>query len=253
MIERVQTGVYGLDELIEGGFPKGRTILVSGGTGAGKTIFGMQYLYRGAVEYGEPGVFVTLDERPELIRQDMTRFNWDIPKLEKKNMIAILDASSARAGFPSEEKYRIPDTSLDVDRLLLRIMQVVDEIGAKRLVLDSVAGLSAHIDSIHEIRRTILKVNYMLMRTDVTAVITSEVPEQGFTAGPMQFSKYGVEEYVADGVIVLHYLGFGTSDTRTLYIRKMRGTRHAEEILPMHITQKGIVVRKPEEPGERIY
>jgi len=250
MIERVPTGIYGLDELIEGGFPKGRTILVSGGTGAGKTIFGMQYLYRGAVDYGEPGVFVTLDEKPSLIRQDMSRFGWDIEKLEKKNMLAILDASSARAGFPSEERYRIPDTTLDIDKLLLKIMQVADQLKAKRLVIDSVAGLSAHIDTEAEVRRTILKVNYMLMRTDTTAIITSEVAEQGFGSGPMRFSKYGVEEYVADGVMVLHYLGFGTADARTLYVRKMRGTRHVEDVLPMHITQKGIMVSRPQEMGK---
>jgi len=247
MIERIPTGIYGFDDLVEGGFPQGRTVLVSGGPGAGKTIFGMQYLYRGAMEFNEPGVFVTLDERPELIRQDMSRFGWDLSKVEKKGTLALIDASSARAGFPSEERFKIPETTLDVDRLLLRIMQVSDQIGAKRLVIDSVVGLAAHMDNVSEIRRTILKINYMLMRSNLTALITSEIPEQGLGSGPTQFSKFGVEEYVSDGVITLHYLGMGAADTRTLFIRKMRGTKHEEDILPMHITPKGIVVSKPDD------
>ncbi|MEM0372496.1 MAG: ATPase domain-containing protein, partial [archaeon] len=128
-IDRVKTGVYGLDELLEGGFPRGRTILVSGACGSGKTIMAMQYAYRGAAEYKEPAVFVTLDEKPVFIRQDMMRFGWDLSKLEKQGKLAIVDASSARVGFPSEEKYALPQMGVDIDRLLLKVMQVSDQIG----------------------------------------------------------------------------------------------------------------------------
>lgn len=244
---RVKSGVYGLDELIEGGLPKGRTILVSGGTGTGKTIFSMQFIYRGAAEFNEPGIFVSLDERPAMIRQDMNRFGWDIESLEKKNKMAMVDVSSAKVGFPSEEKYTLPQMGVDVDRLLLKIMQITDQMGAKRVAIDSLAGLGLRVDSDTEIRKAVLKINYMLAKSKATIVLTSEIPEQAFGAGPMLFSKYGVEEYIADGVVVLHYLGIGTETNRSMFIRKMRGTKHVEDILPMEITDKGIVVRRPEE------
>lgn len=244
---RAKTGIYGLDELIEGGFPPGRTILVTGACGTGKTIFAMQYIYRGAADFDEPGVFVTLDERPEMIRQDMLRFGWDIKKMEAKGKMALVDAAAAKIGYPSEEKFTLPQAGIDMDRLILRIMQIADQIGAKRLVLDSIAGLGLHIDNENEIRKAILKINYMFTKSNATTVLTSEVPEQSFGAGPMAFSKYGVEEYTADGVIVLHYLGIGTESNRSMFIRKMRGTKHIEDILPMEITPKGMVVKRPEE------
>jgi KaiC/GvpD/RAD55 family RecA-like ATPase len=244
---RTATGIYGLDDMIEGGFPTGRTILLSGGCGTGKSIFAMQYIYRGAVEYNEPGVFVTLDERPEMIRKDMSRFGWDLAKLEAKGKMALVDAAAAKIGYPSEERFTLPQAGIDIDRLILRVMQIVDQIGAKRIVIDSIAGLGLHIESDTEIRKAILKINYMLTKSEATTILTSEVAEQSFGAGPMNFSKYGVEEYTADGVIVLHYLGIGTESNRSLFIRKMRGTKHIEDILPMEISQKGIIVKKPEE------
>ena len=245
--ERVSSGIYGLDTLIEGGFPKNRNILVSGACGTGKTIFVMQYLCRGATEYGDKGVYVTLDERPDHVRQDMLRFGWDLQKLENQGMIAIIDASAAKIGAPSEEKYALPQVGIDVDRLLIRVIQICEQIGATRLVIDSVAGLGMRIGSEEEVRKTILKINTLLSTAKVSAVITSEIPEQAFGSGPMQFSKYGVEEYVADGVIILHYLGIGAESNRSLFVRKMRGTKHVEDILPMEITKKGLVVKKPEE------
>jgi KaiC/GvpD/RAD55 family RecA-like ATPase len=207
----------------------------------------MQYAYRGAMEYKEPTVYVTLDERPNMIRQDMLRFGWDIAKAEKQGKLAIVDASSARVGFPSDEKYTLPQMGVDIDRLLLKVMQVSDQIGAKRAVIDGVAGLGMHIDSENEVRKVILKINYMLTKSDITTVITSEVDEQAMGAGPMKFSKYGVEEYVADGVIMLHYLPIGATSNRTLFIRKMRGTKHGEDMLPMEMSTKGLVVKKPED------
>jgi len=244
---RVSTGIYGLDEMIEGGFPAGRTILLSGGCGTGKTIFAMQYIYRGALEYNEPGVFVTLDERPEMIRQDMSRFGWDIKKMESKGKMAIIDAAASKIGYPSEEKFTLPQAGIDVDRLVLRVMQIASQIGAKRIVIDSLAGLGMHIENESEIRKAILKINHMLTKADSTAILTSEVPEQSMGTGPMSYSKYGVEEYTADAVIILHYLGIGTESNRSLFVRKMRGTKHMEDIMPMEITQKGIVVKSPEE------
>lgn len=247
-IERVKTGVYGLDELIQGGFPKGRTVLISGACGTGKSIFAMQYIYRGAAEYGEPGVFVTFDEMPEKLRQDMLNFGWNTKDLEERKKIAIIDGTSARAGAPSDEEHAILPGQADVDRILIDIVSVARSIGAKRIAIDSIPALAFHLKEPDDIRKTILKLAYIISRAGMTAVMTTEIPEQSLGSGNnMTFSKFDVEEYVSDGVIMLSFLGIGSQATRTAYIRKMRGTKHAIDIHPLEITDKGIVIRKIDE------
>lgn len=247
-VERTRTGVYGLDELLQGGFPTKRTILVSGACGTGKSIFCMQYIYRGASEYKEPGVFVTFDEVPEKLRQDMINFGWNIEEMELKEKLAIVDVASARAGAPSEEARALMPGELDFDKMLTDIITTCRGIGAKRLVIDSIPAMAFQLGPEAEIRRALLKLSYVISRTGITTLVTSEIPEQALGAGaPLQFSKYGVEEYIADGVVVLSFLGVGTQAARTLYVRKMRGTRHSMEIHPLEITDKGIVIRKIEE------
>ena len=238
-MERVPSGLNGLDALIEGGFPEGRTTLISGGCGTGKTIFCTQYLYNGAMKYKEPGIYVTLDERPELIRQDMLRFGWDIRKLEEDGLLQIIDGSLAKVGIPSEEEFSMPATGFDIDKLLLEIMRTAKRIGAKRLVIDSIPALGMNFENESEIRNAILKLSYLLMRIGITTLVTSEVSE-----GENKFGKYGIEEYVVDGVIVLHYMGIGTRSNRTLHIRKMRATKHSEDLHPIEITPKGIMIKK---------
>lgn len=242
-MNRIKTGITGLDELMEGGIPEGRSVLISGACGTGKTIFGMQYIYMGASKFNEPGIYVTLDERPDLIRQDVMRFGWDLRKLEDKNMIQIIDGSIAKIGIPSEEEFSLPVTGFDLDKLLLEIMRVSKKIGAKRVVIDSIPALGFNFDNSNEVRKAILKLSYMLMRTGVTSLLTSEIEE-----GSNQYGKYGVEEFVVDGVILLHYMGVGTQSNRTMHIRKMRATKHSEDLHPMEIsTNKGITIHKIEE------
>ena len=241
-MERVASGIPGLDELMEGGFPEGRSVLVSGGCGTGKTILCMQYIYQGAKKYSEPGIYVTLDERPDLIRQDILRFGWDVRKLEEENMVQIIDASIAKLGIPSEEEYSMPATGFDLDKLLLEIMRIAKRIGAKRVAIDSLPALGFNYENENEIRKAILKLSYLLMRIGVTSIMTTEMEE-----GTNKFGKFGVEEYVVDGVIVMHYMGIGTQSNRTLHIRKMRATKHSEDLHPMEITSKGIVIHKIEE------
>ncbi len=244
-LKRIATGIKGLDELMEGGFPEGRTILVSGACGTGKTILSMQYLYNGAKMFSEPGVYVTLDERPDLIRQDVTRFGWDLRKLEEENMLQIIDGSIAKIGIPSEEEFSMPATGFDLDKLLLEIMHVTKRIGAKRVVIDSIPALGFNFENSNEIRKAILKLSYLLMRIGVTSILTSEIQE-----GANKYGKYGVEEYVVDGVIVLHYMGIGTQSNRTMHIRKMRATHHSEDLHPIEISEKGVTIHKIEEEYE---
>ncbi|MFH1200525.1 MAG: ATPase domain-containing protein, partial [Candidatus Micrarchaeota archaeon] len=240
--------IYGLDELLGGGFLKQRSVLVSGACGTGKTIFSLQFLYKGIVEAEEPGVFVTFDEMPEKIRQDMLQFKMNLKELEDNDLLTIIDATSARAGVPSEEEHAILPGQLDLDKVLIEVLGAARNIGAKRLVIDSIPAMAVQLETEGAVRKAILKLAYIFSRSGLTTVMTSEIPEQTLGSGTsMQFSKYDVEEYIADGVILLNFLGIGSGATRTLYIRKMRGTAHSMEIHPMEITEKGIVVRKIEE------
>lgn len=240
--KRIPTGITGLDDLIEGGFPQGRSILLSGGTGTGKTIFCMQYLYEGATKFHEPGVYVTLDERPDLMREDMSRFGWDLRKLEDENMLSLIDGTIAKVGLPSEEQFSLPTTGFDLDKLLLEILRAVKRIEAKRIVIDSIPAMGLNFENENETRKAILKLSYLLMRSGVTSLLTTELSDKEGT-----FGKFGVEEYVADGVIVLHYMGLGMQSNRTLHIRKMRATKHSEDLHPLKISDQGVSVHKVEE------
>ncbi len=245
-MDRVKTGIHGLDALIEGGFPKGRTILVTGACGTGKTIFSMQFVYYGALKFNEPGIYVTLDERPYLIREDVWAFGWDLRQLEEKNLLHIIDGSVARIGMPSDEEYTLPMTGFDLDKLLLEIMRLGKRMGAKRIVIDSIPALGFNYANENETRKAVLKMSYMLSKMGATSILTSEVVE-----GAEKFGKYDVEEYIADGVIVLHYSGIGGGGTnRTIHIRKMRATKHSEDLHPITITEKGVKVHKLEEVYE---
>ncbi len=235
-MNRIPTGINGLDELMEGGLPEGRSFLVSGATGTGKSIFCSQFIYQGAVQYHQPGVYVTLVERPNLLREDLLSFGWDLQKMEDQNLIQIIDGSVAKIGVPSEESFAMP-AGFDLDKLLLEIMRTTRRIGAKRLVIDSLPALGFNYENPNEVRKAILKISFMLERTGVTSLLVSEIEE-----GSNQFSKYGVEEFVADGVVVLHYLGVGTQSNRTLHIRKLRATKHSEELHPLQITPQGMKI-----------
>ncbi len=240
-MNRIATGIPGFDDLIEGGLPERRSFLISGGTGTGKTIFALQFLVNGALQ-GEPGVYLTLDERPELIREDMLRFGWNIRQLEDQGLLKIVDGTIAKIGIPSDEEFSLPATGFDLDKLLLEIMRTIKKIKAKRVVIDSIPALGMNFKSEHDIRKAILKIVYLLARAGVTTLLTTEVSE-----GSKQFGKYGVEEFVSDGVIVLHYMGIGTQSNRTLHIRKMRATKHSEDLHPIEITDSGLKIHKVEE------
>ncbi len=244
---RIPTGITGLDELIEGGLPEGRSFLVSGATGTGKSIFSTQFIYAGATMYKQPGVYVTLDERPNLLREDMLSFGWDLRRLEDENLIEIIDGSVAKIGMPSEEQFSMP-TGFDLDKLLLEIMRTVRRMGAKRIVIDSLPALGFNYDNVNDVRKAILKMSYMLERTGVTTLMVSEVKEND--AGT--FSRFGVEEFVVDGVFMLHYLGMGGQSNRTMHIRKLRATHHSENLHPIEITPQGMRVLSRESSFQNV-
>ncbi len=245
MTERVPTGITGLDGMLEGGFLRSRTILLSGGCGTGKSIFGLQFLVNG-IAAGEPGVYVTVDEPPALAREDMLRFGWDLKSLEDSGKLAILDLTGSRIGVASDERYQMNSEGIDLDRFILKMTQTASEIGAKRLVVDSLPALGFHMTDDSQIRNAILRLSFMIRQSGLTAILITETAEQKLGGG-QEFSKYGVEEYVSDGVITMHYVPMGNETGRTLHIRKMRGTKHEEDSVPLNITPQGLVVTSPKD------
>lgn len=225
-VERIKSGIKGMDELISGGFPKDSTILVAGTTGTGKTTLCLNFLMNGALKYKEPGVYISLEEEPKrIINNVKSCFSWSIDELIKKNMIKLVKA----------ELY-------DFDKLKILIEDEVDAIKAKRLIIDPTTIISLYFEKPLEIRRSIFDLDRSVKKLGCTTLMTSEIPEG--TAG---ISAFGVEEFVADGIIILFYYT-GKRFTRALSIRKMRATRHDTGIHPIEITRDGIVVY----PSERV-
>jgi len=237
LVERVRSGIPGFDELIEGGFPKGTTVLVTGPTGSGKTTFGVQFIYKGAELYGEPGVIVTMEERAQDLRREMKSFGWDVEKYERERKIAIIDGVSAVAGIPSEEPYVLEDNINPVD-FLRYIYRVVKSIKAERLLIDSIPSISFRLGKEHDIREVLLQLNTILLEMNVTAILTTEAvdPSHG------RISRFGVEEYISRGVVLLDFIEKDVELKRYLLIRKMRETKHSMKKFPFEITEEGIVV-----------
>ena len=238
-IERVKTGIPGLDELIEGGFPKGDTILVAGKAGTGKTIFANQFLYNGATEYNEPGILVTLEEPPHLIRRNLLRFGMDLKKLEDAKMLALVDLSPSKSSTPvAIGEY----PSFDLSGLEAIILNYVKKIKAKRIVLDTLSILAYKFRSRDILREEFFKLTANITRTGCTLLLTSEIPAQGSGLG-----VFDIEAFLASGVVVLYNEKISdTSRSRSIEILKLRGSKHSSRIHSMRITEEGIRVW----PGE---
>ncbi len=232
-LERVKTGIPGLDELLYGGIPKRNVVLLSGGPGTGKTIFGQQYLYYG-LQHGEPGVLVALEEHPVQIRRHMAVFGWDVRKYEEEGMFAIVDAFTGGIGEAAKRERYVVRSVDDVMELLDVLKQAIRDVGAQRVVIDSVSTLYLTKPSVA--RSIMMQLKRVLSGLGTTAILVSQVSvtERGF-GGP------GVE-HAADGIIRLDLDEVGGELVRTLIIWKMRGTKHDMRRHPFEITDKGIVV-----------
>jgi circadian clock protein KaiC len=221
--ERIPSGIPGLDKLIEGGFIKGSTNLVSGGAGTGKTIFCAQFLLEG-LKRGEICMFITLEERPEDIIGDVKRFGWDFEKYVKEKKLFL----------ESQDPFQITDITSP-------LLDKIKEHKIQRVAIDSTAVFELYYKEPSEVRKQLFKLLNGLKDVGVTSVLTTELPEEYNTLG-----KFGVEEFVVDSVILLHYLGIGEKNYGSLQVRKMRRTNHEKDIYPMEITNKGIEVKKVE-------
>ncbi len=217
VIERTQAGINGLDGLIEGGFVKHSSILVTGKAGAGKTTFITQFLYSGAKLYGEPGILVTTEETAGSIRNHTARFGWNLEELEKKGTFKILEVEP-----------------FSIDTLVSTLEKEIRAMGAKRIVIDSVSMFEMYIEKQLEMRKLLFKTLRRLKDLGTTVVITAEIPEDS-----QSLSRYGVVEFAADAVIILQYMSL-TKYKRSLLIRKMRDTDHSMDIHPFEIRENGI-------------
>jgi len=235
---RVSTGIPGLDSILHGGFIKGTNILVLGGTGTGKTIFCTQYLYNGATIYNEPGVYVTFEERPKELRLEAKQFNWDLRALEEKNRLVIIDAASSKASIPSDEAYAI-HRDLDMNILAQEIYRATRKVDAQRVAIDSLSAIGIKFEDSTAIRTSIYKLSTLLRELNVTSVMTSEMP---YESGSGQTSRFGVEEYVAQGVIVLYLREEDGELRRSLVAQKLRASSHSLRRYPFEVSSRGITV-----------
>jgi KaiC/GvpD/RAD55 family RecA-like ATPase len=228
LLSKARSGVDGFDELVIGGLPRGQTVLVTGGTGTGKSTFAMQFVYKGAKVYDEPGIYVTMEEKiPSMIRNAAT-YGWDLDSLQKNNKIALIDLSPAVAGQMRK---------IDVSDIYSTIYSHWKRIGAKRVVIDPITVLGLQTESMLQLRTDLIRFSSMLKELDATFLYVTEIPEDS-----EGLSRFGVEEFISDGVVVMYYSRVGGLRVRGVEVRKMRGTSHKEGTFPMKMGEGGLVV-----------
>jgi len=240
-MERVPTGIKGLDELLKGGFPKGRCILIVGGPGSGKTIFAMQFLKAGA-EAGERGLYITLDENPEQVKMNMSSLGWDIDKLESEGKLFLLDATPFKRPKKIEESTSfiqenlfIP-SKLTLKKLIVTIQKMVKEEDIQRIAVDPITALTLRYEKPYKRRRAFLAFFDALTNAGCTSIITSELKTT------MLERSFQIEEFLSQGVILLHSIIHEGNVIRAIQIEKMRGIDHDSQIRPYKITSNGIEV-----------
>ena len=227
-LQKVPTGIRGLDQVTHGGFPKGRTALVCGGPGAGKTLLGLEFLVRGAQMYNEPGVCVAFEETVEELTTNMASLGHNLATLVKSKKLSI--------DYVEVERKQIEETGeYNLDGLFVRLEQAIDEIKAKRVLLDTVELLFLGLNNEGIVRAELRRLFHWLKNKGVTAVITAE-------AGERTITRYGLEEYVADCVIVLDHRVTEQISTRRLRVVKYRGSSHGTNEYPFLLDDEGISV-----------
>ena len=241
MPKLVKTGVQGLDDLLNGGFPEGRVILVIGGPGSGKTILASQFLYNGINNYNENGIFVSLDEGKDHYYSEMQNFGWDFKNLEEEQRFAFIDATKLSRIALLREKLMIESKSLrgkqlQVDKLVEEIQTRIEQINAKRVALDTLATLFHRFPDPIERRVAVVDLIESLSELKITTIITTEL-------GRLSLDReVSIEEYMAHGVIMMQTLFSGGATSRALQVVKMRGTKINTNLVPYTIDRTGLEI-----------
>lgn len=228
MISKSPSGIRGFDEITGGGLPKGRLTLVCGGPGCGKSLFGVEYLVRGAARYDEPGVFVSFEESAEEIISNVASLGFDLPGLIARKKLLVEYIHVDRSEIEETGEY-------DLEGLFVRLSHAIDSVGAKRVVLDTIESLFSGLKETIILRAELRRLFRWLKEKGVTAVVTGERGEGSLT-------RYSLEEYVSDCVIFLDHRVQEEFSTRRLRVVKYRGTTHGENEYPFLIDETGFSV-----------
>ncbi len=243
-VERMKTGIPGLDEMIEGGFPKKSSVLVSGGPGTGKTIFCLQSLYS-AARAGKEVLYISLEEQTESLRNQMENFGADITKYEITGSMRIKEMSPVEVATLIE---KTPKKGEEEEEGLSKITDGISDMLGKRqpdiVVFDSLSALESSFSKPKNYRVLIENLFKYCKSQGITAFYVTETEQLS-----PRFSRTGVEEFLADGVFVLYNFKLKDKRVRAFEILKMRGTKHSTRIVPLSITSTGIVIH----PGESVY
>ena len=227
-LAKCPTGIRGLDEVTKGGLPRNRSSLVCGNTGSGKTIIGMEFLLHGALQFDEPGVFVSFEETSGELTHNFASLGFDLNDMIARSLIAVDYVFVDRTEMAETGEY-------DLEGLFIRLGHAIDSIGAKRVVLDTIEVLFAGLMNTAILRAELRRLFRWLKDKGVTAVITSE-------RGDGLLSRHGLEEYVADCVILLDLRVTEQIATRRLRIVKYRGTSHGTDEYPFLIDESGMSI-----------
>ena len=228
LLLKAPTGIRGLDEITRGGLPQGRSTLVTGGTGTGKTLLGLQFLVAGAREHGEPGVLVTFEESAEKVSANVASLGFDLDGLQRDGMLIIM-------AFPVEAAEIVETGEFDFGPLSLVLDDAIRRIGARRVVLDSIEVLFGAFKAQAIVRAELGRLFGWLEGREVTAIVTGERADDALT-------RHGIEEYVSDCVIVLDHRVHEGVATRRLQVIKYRGSTHETNEYPFLISARGFEV-----------
>ena len=221
--ERVKTGILGLDEVLHGGIPWGNLVVIAGGPGSGKTSLGLQFIYEGAKQFNEPGVFISLEEDPERLVSNAEKLGWDFKPLIEQGKVLIVKSSM-----------------FNLNNLFRNIKESVKQVRAKRIVIDPGALLRLFFETEVEVRKAFVELANVLKNMGITSLVTTDFNAE---AG----KQFEMEEYAADGVLLLYYFRNGNIYQRMVAILKMRGTGHSEKVHPFKISIGGITIYPEEE------
>jgi circadian clock protein KaiC len=227
-LEKCPTGIQGLDEITLGGIPRGRPTLITGGAGSGKTLIGLEFLVKGATEFNEPGVFMAFEETAEELTTNVSSLGFDLDSLVKQKKLALDYVYLERSEIDETGEY-------DLEGLFVRLGYAIDSVKAKRVVLDTIEVLFSSFANENILRAELRRLFRWLKQKGVTAIVTGE-------RGTDSITRYGIEEYVADCVILLDHRVTEQLSTRRIRVVKYRGSYHGTNEYPFLIDKDGISI-----------